>query len=147
MMAEAGWAMSGQVPSMEEYMEVRRPSFALGPIVLTSLYFIGPEIPEDVVRCQDYNELFGHMNVCGRLLNDLQSYEREKAQGKVNSVLLLAPRHDGSIEAAKRKLRTAIEAVQAGVLEHGQGVPPVLHGGGWLRVSQGDDARRERGGA
>jgi len=111
MMTEAEWSMRGHVPSsMEEYMQVAETSFALGPIVLMPLYLIGPELPEAVVRCPEYKQLFHHMNVCGRLLNDLQSYEREAKQGKINSVLLVAPRHGGSVEAAKCEVRRAIEA-------------------------------------
>ena len=37
-------------------------------------------------------------------------YEREEEQGKTNSVLLLAPRYGGSIEAAKREVRSALAA-------------------------------------
>ena len=44
MRAEAEWTMSGHLPSMEEYMEVTVPSFGLGPIALTSLYLVGPEL-------------------------------------------------------------------------------------------------------
>ncbi|PWZ25715.1 hypothetical protein Zm00014a_036415 [Zea mays] len=112
MMAEANWAMTGHLPTFEEYMAAGEPSFGLGPIVLASLYLVGPELPEDVVTSQEYNEMFRHMNVCGRLLNDLQSYEREKEQGKVNSVLLLLALEEegGSIEAVKREVRRAIEA-------------------------------------
>lgn len=90
-MTEANWAMRGHLPTFVEYMAVGEPSFGLGPtIVLASLYLVGPELPQDVVTCQEYNQMFRHMNVCGRLLNDLQSYEREKKQEKIKSVLLLA---------------------------------------------------------
>lgn len=111
MMVEANWRMRGHVPSsFKEYMAAAELSFAVGPSLLTSLYLVGPELPEDVVTCQEYNEMFRHMNVCGRLLNDLQSYEREKKQGKINSVLLLALEGSGSIDAAKREVCSAIEA-------------------------------------
>ena len=110
MMVEAEWRMSGHTPSMEEYMAVAEPSYALGTTVLTFLYFVGPELSEDVVRGSEYGELFRHINICGRLLNDLQSCERERAQGKINSVLLLAGRHGGCVEAAKAEVRSIIAA-------------------------------------
>lgn len=118
MMAEASWTMGGNLPSFHEYMAVGELSFGLGPIVLTSLYFVGAELPERVVTCQDYSDMFRHMNVCGRLLNDLQSYERERKQGKINSVLLLQqpPLHHGSVEAAKREVCSAIEASRTELL-------------------------------
>ena len=109
MMVEAEWRMSGHTPSMEEYMAVAEPSYALGTTVLTFLYFVGPELSEDVVRGPEYGELFRHMSICGGL-NDLRSCEREKGQGKINSVLLLARRHGGCIEAAKAEVASAIAA-------------------------------------
>ncbi|TKW28451.2 hypothetical protein SEVIR_3G324300v4 [Setaria viridis] len=131
MMAEAEWRMTGHVPSMEEYMAVALPSFVLGPIVPVSAYLVGTELPEAAVRCPEYGELFRHMSVCGRLVNDLRSYEREAAQGKVNSVLLLAadpPRSGGDLEASKREVRSAIEASRRELLrlvvgEDGGAVP------------------------
>ncbi|CAN6374612.1 unnamed protein product [Urochloa humidicola] len=110
MMAEAQWTISGKVPSMEEYMTTGLPSFALAPVIAASAYIIVPELTEEVVRCAEYSELLRHMSVCGRLLNDLRSYEREKEQGKVNSVLILAQGHGGSVEAAKREVKSAVEA-------------------------------------
>jgi len=110
MMVEAEWRMSGHKPSMEEYMPIAEPSFGLGTTVLTFLFFVGAELSEDAVRSPEYSELFHHMNVCGRLLNDLQSCERERAQGKINSVLLLADRHGGCVEAAKAEVRSIIAA-------------------------------------
>lgn len=109
-MAETEWRMSGRMPSMEEYMRVALPSIALGPILSTSIYLVGPELPDDVVRGHEYSELLQHTNICSRLQNDLATYEREKAQGKVNSILLLARRRGGSVEAAKREVKGAIEA-------------------------------------
>ena len=110
MRAEAEWTMRGHLPSLEEYMEVTVPSFGLGPIALTSLYLVGPELPDDVVRGHEYSELLRHTNICSRLKNDLATYERENAQGKVNSVPLLARRRGGSIEAAEREVKGTVEA-------------------------------------
>ncbi|RLN29794.1 ent-kaur-16-ene synthase, chloroplastic-like [Panicum miliaceum] len=86
MMVEAEWRMSGRAAtSMEEYMAVAEPSYALGTTVLTFVFFVGPELPEDVVVGPE-----------------------EKGQGKINSVLLLARRHGGCVEAAKAEVRSAI---------------------------------------
>ena len=111
MMAESEWTLTGHVPSsLEEYIEVAVPAFGLGVIALTTLYLAGPELTEEVVRSQEYEEMLWHVGASTRLLNDLQTYKREKEQGKTNSVLLLAPRHGGSIEAAKREVRSVIAA-------------------------------------
>jgi len=109
-MAEAEWMMTGHTPSMEEYMAVGVPSTGLGPIALTPLYLVGPELTEEVVRSREYGEMFRRVATCTRLLNDLQTYEREEEQGKTNSVLLLARRHGGSIEAARAEVRSTVAA-------------------------------------
>lgn len=75
MMTEVEWRISNYVPTPEEYMENAAMTFALGPIVLPALYLVGPKIPESVVRDSEYNELFRLMSTCGRLLNDVQTYE------------------------------------------------------------------------
>lgn len=110
MMAEANWRIGGHVPSFKEYMAAAGLSYAVGPSLLVSLYLVGPELSEDVVTCHEYGEMFRHLSVCGRLTNDLGSYEREKKQGKINSVLLLALEGPASIDAAKWEVCNAIEA-------------------------------------
>jgi len=67
--------MRKYVPTEEEYMKNASLTFALGPIVLPALYFVGPKIPESVVKDPEYNELFRLMSTCGRLLNDVQTFE------------------------------------------------------------------------
>lgn len=128
MMPEAEWRMSGRVPSMEEYLPIGEVSFAIGPIVPMAAYLVGPELPEDVVGSAEYEEMLSLVNLSGRLLNDLQTYERERKQGKINSVLLLAdPSYCGSVEAATREVRSVIEASRRKllrlVLRDGAAVP------------------------
>jgi hypothetical protein len=75
MMTEAEWQMSQYVPTMEEYMKNGVVSFALGPIVLPTLYFVGQKVSGHVMKDQEHNELFRLMSTCGRLLNDIQGFE------------------------------------------------------------------------
>ncbi|KAL6646143.1 hypothetical protein ACP70R_017751 [Stipagrostis hirtigluma subsp. patula] len=114
-MTEAEWRWEHYVPSMEEYMRAAEVSFLLGPIVPASAYFVGPELPEEVIRCPEYGELFRHVNTFGRLLNDMRTYEKERRQGKLNSVMLHALSYGGggstgAVEAAKQQLSRAMEA-------------------------------------
>ncbi|CAM0902732.1 unnamed protein product [Alopecurus aequalis] len=103
MMTEAEWVRSQYVPTIDEYMKNANISYALGPIVLASLYFVGQELLESVVKDQEYNELFRLMNTCCRLLNDIQGFEREGIEGKVNSVSLLVLYSGGSMSTAEAK--------------------------------------------
>ncbi|KAL6661770.1 hypothetical protein ACP70R_001154 [Stipagrostis hirtigluma subsp. patula] len=80
-----------------------------GPIALTQIYLVGPELPEEVIRCPEYNELYRHMSICCRLLNDLQTYEKERGEGNLNSVTLHALLYGTTIEAAKEQIRMVIE--------------------------------------
>uniref|UniRef100_K3Y5K7 Uncharacterized protein n=1 Tax=Setaria italica TaxID=4555 RepID=K3Y5K7_SETIT len=75
MMTEAEWQRSQHVTTVEEYMTNAVVSFALGPIVLPALYFVGEELSEHAVKDQEYNKLFRLMSTCGRLLNDIQGFE------------------------------------------------------------------------
>ncbi|KAM0916838.1 hypothetical protein ACQ4PT_009874 [Festuca glaucescens] len=118
MMTEVEWRETGYVPTPEEYMENAVVSFALGPVVLPALYFVGPKIAESVVRDREYIELFRLMSTCGRLLNDVQTYEREYKEGKLNSVSLLVLQSGGSmtISDARKELRRPIDKCRRDLL-------------------------------
>ncbi|KAJ9168326.1 hypothetical protein P3X46_019867 [Hevea brasiliensis] len=88
MLKEAEWAKSKLVPTMYEYITNGYVSFALGPVILISLYLMGSKLPEQAVETQEYNNLFMHVSIIGRLLNDCVTVAREGAQGKLNSVSL-----------------------------------------------------------
>ncbi|XP_025821842.1 ent-kaur-16-ene synthase, chloroplastic-like [Panicum hallii] len=129
-MVEAEWTREKHVPTIEEYMPVAEVSFALGTILAIPLYLAGPELSEDTVRGPE--DLLRHTSICARLLNDLQTYEKERDQGYVNSVPLYALRHGGltssaSIEAAKREIRRDIVACRREllrlVLREGRAIP------------------------
>ncbi|KAE8124499.1 hypothetical protein FH972_019378 [Carpinus fangiana] len=95
MLKEAEWLRDKSVPTMDEYMTNGYISFALGPIVLPALYFVGPKLSEEVVRAPEIHHLFELMSTCGRLLNDIQSFKRESDEGKLNAVSLCIIHGDG----------------------------------------------------
>uniref|UniRef100_N1R153 Ent-kaurene synthase-like protein 3 n=1 Tax=Aegilops tauschii TaxID=37682 RepID=N1R153_AEGTA len=118
MMTEVEWRTGGYVPTLDEYIENAVVTFALGPIVLPALYFVGPKITESMVIDPEYSELFRLTSTCGRLLNDVQTYEREYKEGKLNSVSLLVLHNDGSltIPEARRKLQKPIDTCRRDLL-------------------------------
>ena len=65
---------------MDEYMKNGCVSIALGPAVLTTLYFIGPKLSEKVVGTPEIHHLFELMSICGRLLNDIQTFKVRTAE-------------------------------------------------------------------
>ncbi|KAK6930498.1 Terpene synthase, metal-binding domain, partial [Dillenia turbinata] len=107
---EAEWGRDKVVPPMDEYMENGYVSFALGPIVLPTLYLVGPKLSEEIVASPEYHGLFKLMSTCGRLLNDIQTYEREATEGKLNAVQFHIIRRGGTIneEDSIKELREII---------------------------------------
>ena len=85
MLKEAEWARGTYVPKMDEYIENGYVSFALGPIVLPTIYLVGPQLSESVVGSDELRNLFKLMSMCGRLLNDIQSYKVQHCTGEVMS--------------------------------------------------------------
>ncbi|RLM73502.1 ent-kaurene synthase like-2 [Panicum miliaceum] len=118
MMTEVEWRINKYVPTTEKHIRNGALTFALGPIVLPALYFVGPKIPESAVKEPEYNELFRLMSTCGRLLNDVQTYEREYSEGKVNSVSLPVLQSGGSmsIAEARREIQKPIDTCRRDLL-------------------------------
>ncbi|XP_042756891.1 ent-kaurene synthase 1, chloroplastic isoform X1 [Lactuca sativa] len=99
MLREAIWAKDGSIPTINEYMENGYVSFALGPIVLPTLYFLGVKLSEEVVQSSEYHKLYEVMSTQGRLMNDIHSFKREKKAGKLNAVALyMSDGKSGSVE-------------------------------------------------
>ncbi|KAK4355062.1 hypothetical protein RND71_024033 [Anisodus tanguticus] len=119
MLREAEWARDMSVPTLDEYMANGYVSFALGPIVLPALYFVGPKLPDDVVQHPEYHSLFKLMSTCGRLLNDIRSFVRESKEGKLNAVTLSIIHGNGSLseEAAIEELSHLVEMQRRGLLK------------------------------
>lgn len=68
---EALWSRDNMVLRMNECMENRHVSLALGPTVLPSLYFVGPKVSQEIVHSSEYHNLFKLMSIHGRLMNPL----------------------------------------------------------------------------
>ncbi|KAF2304470.1 hypothetical protein GH714_031870 [Hevea brasiliensis] len=112
MLKEAEWAKNKLVPTMYEYITNGYVSFALGPIILISLYLMGSKLPEQAVETQEYNNLFMHVSIIGRLLNDCVTVAREGAQGKLNSVSLAIVHGRGAVteKEAQEEVTRLIES-------------------------------------
>ncbi|WOL15867.1 hypothetical protein Cni_G24648 [Canna indica] len=118
MMLEAEWRFDKQVPPLEEYMPVAYISFALEPIFLPTVYFFGEEFPEGLVRHPEYYNLFMLSSICGRLLNDIQSFHREGKAGKLNGMALHMLHSGGSKteQEAREELQRQIESSRTELL-------------------------------
>ncbi|KAL6567607.1 Ent-kaurene synthase TSP4, chloroplastic [Orobanche gracilis] len=113
MMKETQWARDNYIPTMNEYMCNAYISFALGPIVLPALYLVGPKLSEEMVHHSEFHKLYKLMSTCGRLLNDIQTCERELKDGKVNAVSLYMMINSGgkiTKEAAVMEMKRLVES-------------------------------------
>nr|AZB50370.1 terpene synthase 2 [Nepeta racemosa] len=112
MMKETEWARDNFVPTIDEYMSNAYTSFALGPIVLPTLYLVGPKLSEEMINHSEYHNLFKLMSTCGRLLNDIRGYERELKDGKLNALSLYIINNGGKVskEAGISEMKSWIEA-------------------------------------
>lgn len=97
MLTEAQWSSNKSVPTLDEYMATAHVSFALGPIVLPALYFVGPKLSEEVAGHPELLNLYKVMSTCGRLLNDWRSFKRESEEGKLNAVSLYMIHSGGAL--------------------------------------------------
>ncbi|CAL9199415.1 unnamed protein product [Musa hybrid cultivar] len=118
MMKEAEWTLNKEVPTLDEYMLNGYVSFALGPIILPALYFVGPQLPEYVVNHPEYLNLLKLVSTCGRLLNDIRGFQREGKEGKLNSVSLRILHSHGSAseEEVKKEMQRAIDGSRTELL-------------------------------
>ncbi|KAI8549104.1 hypothetical protein RHMOL_Rhmol06G0000600 [Rhododendron molle] len=96
---EAKWTSDQSLPTLEEYIDNGLVSFALGPIVLPTLYLVGPILSDDVVFSTEYQSLFKTLSTSGRLLNDIHTFQRESKEGKLNAVTLHMIHSSGAVSA------------------------------------------------
>ncbi|KAL4562406.1 hypothetical protein LXL04_034609 [Taraxacum kok-saghyz] len=87
-LTETTWGKSGYIPSMDEYLETGMISIATHILVLTSSCFLNPSSPKSKLKPKKYENITQSLMATTRLLNDIQSYEKEQEEGKMNLVLL-----------------------------------------------------------
>ncbi|KAB8087587.1 hypothetical protein EE612_011929, partial [Oryza sativa] len=86
---------SQYVPKFEEYMECGVTSLTHGATVISGMFFIGVKLTDDIIKHQEYNEIFRLVGTCGRLLNDIRGIEREAMDGKLTNGVSLLARESG----------------------------------------------------
>ncbi|KAF8114186.1 hypothetical protein N665_0040s0041 [Sinapis alba] len=87
-LCEAKWSKKGHIPSMEEYLRNGIISTAAHTIVLPISCLMESCFPQHKLKPGNYDNITTLLMTITRLLNDLQSYQKEQEQGKINSVLL-----------------------------------------------------------
>ncbi|XP_050212109.1 ent-kaur-16-ene synthase, chloroplastic-like [Mercurialis annua] len=110
MLKEADWGRNKIVPTMDEFVPNGYISFALGPIILTTLYLVEP-MSEEVINSEEYEKLYMTISILGRLINDRVATLSDGAQGKLNIVSLEVINGKGAIteEEVQEKVAKTID--------------------------------------
>ncbi|XP_059660819.1 (E,E)-geranyllinalool synthase-like [Cornus florida] len=87
-LTETTWSKSGYIPSINEYLEMGMKSIATHTIVLPALFFMSSTLSPELLKPAQYKSITKLLMVVARLLNDIQSYQKEQEDGKMNLVLL-----------------------------------------------------------
>ncbi|KAK8580686.1 hypothetical protein V6N13_143751 [Hibiscus sabdariffa] len=128
--AEAKWSMGGFVPSTEEYLGTGMISIALHTFVLPASYLLNPSLKYHKVRAGEYPSVTKLSMLIPRLLNDIQSYQKEEEEGKANYVLLYMRENPGAdIQDSTTHVREIIdhkwgEFLQRVLMDDGSGELP-----------------------
>ncbi|XWS19557.1 hypothetical protein CRYUN_Cryun31cG0025600 [Craigia yunnanensis] len=86
---EAKWSKSGYLPSMDEYLRTGMTSIAARTLVLPASCLLKSSLSiSKISRAAEYETVTKLVMLISRLSNDIQSYQKEIEDGKMNSVLL-----------------------------------------------------------
>ncbi|XP_062109901.1 (E,E)-geranyllinalool synthase-like [Humulus lupulus] len=119
-LAESKWIESGIVPSMDEYLQVGMTSIATHTLLLPASCFLKPSLPNSqLLRPTEYESITKLVMIICRLLNDTQSIEKEKDEGKPNSVTVYMKENpEVEMEEAIKYLKEILNKKKKELLEH-----------------------------
>ncbi|XP_057764549.1 S-linalool synthase [Salvia miltiorrhiza] len=113
-MVERRWSLTGYRPAMDEYMQTGMASIAAHTIVLPATHFLNPN--PTTFQYQNITKL---LMAIARLTNDIQSYQKEVVDGKMNMVVLHWHENPkGSIEDSVAHVREILELKRKEFLQH-----------------------------
>ncbi|XVE51285.1 hypothetical protein DITRI_Ditri02bG0027700 [Diplodiscus trichospermus] len=120
-LAEAEWSQSGYMPTMDEYLRTGMTSIATHTLVLPASCFLKSNFPNSQISpaAAEYQTITKLVMLGARLLNDVQSYQKEIEDGKMNSVLLFMKENpDADIDDSVAFIRELIEKKRQELLKH-----------------------------
>ncbi|KAL8460390.1 hypothetical protein ACS0TY_032067 [Phlomoides rotata] len=107
-MVERRWSLTGYIPSMDEYLATGCTSIAAHTIALPATTFFNQNSSTPPFKHRNITKL---LMAVARLANDIHSYQKEEADGKMNLVLLHLHQHpnlsiEDSVTYVKQMLET-----------------------------------------
>lgn len=119
MIREARWRQqyrregTAMLPSYEAYLDCGRYSIGGPPHIWSTI--IGIDDPSTINYLPELRQMERISSLCIRLANDLQSYEKELVEGKINSLLILSHRFQQQGVEEAGALRQAEMTVRADI--------------------------------
>nr|AZB50374.1 terpene synthase 3 [Salvia yangii] len=96
--------------TLDEYLSSSWVSIGCRICILMSMQFIGIKLTDEMLLSEECTDLCRHVSMVDRLLNDVQTFEKERKENTGNSVsLLLAANKDVTEEEAIRRAKEMAE--------------------------------------
>ncbi|KAL6991019.1 geranyllinalool synthase [Sarracenia purpurea var. burkii] len=124
-LVESTWSETGYVPTLDEYLQTGIISIAIHVMALPALCFLNPNLhPNCELKPDHYETITTLLMASARLLNDIQSYQKEVEVGKKNYITLhskVDPEAgiENSIAYVKEKLEEMKQELLELALTHG----------------------------
>lgn len=124
-LVEAKWSKSGYLPSMDEYLGTGMTSIAAHTLVLPASCLLKSSLPPNYSKISrlpaaaEYETVTKLVMLISRLLNDIQSYQKEIEDGKTNYVLLYMKENpDADIDDSIAYVRDLLGRKRKEFLQH-----------------------------
>ncbi|XP_038981713.1 S-linalool synthase-like isoform X1 [Phoenix dactylifera] len=116
-LTESEWSRIKHAPSIDEYLRVGTLSIAIQAMYLPACYLASPKHPQSSSGTR-YSKITKLLMLSTRLLNDIQSYEKEMKDGKLNMVpLYLKANPEANIEDSIAYIQNKLERFEKQLLE------------------------------
>ncbi|KAE8728572.1 putative P(E)-nerolidol/(E,E)-geranyl linalool synthase [Hibiscus syriacus] len=119
-LVEAKWSKSGSLPSTDEYLRNGMTSIAAHTVVLPASCFLKTSLRNaDISPFTEYGTVTKLTMLIPRLLNDIQSYQKEMEDGKMNYVLLYMKENpDADIDDSIAFIRDLLDNKRKELMKH-----------------------------
>nr|QYL01194.1 terpene synthase 4 [Stevia rebaudiana] len=118
-LTETTWGRSGYIPSADEYLQTSMISIATHILVLTAACFLNPSLPENKLKPQKYENITQSLMATTRLLNDIQSFQKEQEEGIMNFVALHFNQNpEASMDDSVYEVKRFLEVKRNELLKH-----------------------------
>jgi hypothetical protein len=95
-------ALDGHLPTIDEYMQCRKSTSAVGFCLALIEFCYRIELPRYVLEDPDMLKIWDAVNIIISLINDTLSFKKEIAQDQIDSVVPLLYLEHGSLDTAMK---------------------------------------------